>query len=195
MVPVGAGDFVSADCRLLQAFGVRVNAATVTGEALPGPPAKAAAPVPDEDVLRSPRTFCWLAPKWRRGRHRGERARTGAAVVFTASRRTQFGRLAHLTQTASSGHSPFLEEIARVSRIIAVIATSLGLSFFLIGLRAEQGYDLFAASIFAIGVIVANVPEGLLPTLTLALALGASAWPGGGPGPAPPLWRRSAPRR
>ena len=160
VVMVGAGDFVPADCRLLQAFGVRVNAATVTGEALPQ--RKAAAPVPDEDVLHSPNVLLAGTEVV---------AGEGEAVVFATGGRTEFGRLAHLTQTAGGGRSPFLEEIARVSRIIAVIATSLGLSFFLIGLRA--GLDLFAASIFAIGIIVANVPEGLLPTVSLSLALAA----------------------
>ena len=112
----------------------------------------------------------------------------GEAVVFATGGRTEFGRLAHLAQTAGDGRSPFLEEIARVSRIIAVIATSLGLSFFLIGLRA--GLDLFAASIFAIGIIVANVPEGLLPTRKpVARPRRPTHGAAAGPGP-PPSGRR-----
>lgn len=160
VVLLGAGDIVPADCRLLRGFGVRVNSATVTGEALPQ--RKSAAPALEEDVLHSPNVLLAGTEVVS-----GE----GEAVVFATGGRTEFGRLAHLAQTAGGDSSPFLEEIARVSRIIAVIAMSLGLSFFVIGLQA--GFDLFAAAIFAIGIIVANVPEGLLPTVSLALAMGA----------------------
>ena len=154
------GDAVPADCRLLQSFGLRVNAATVTGESLPQ--GKSAAPVAEEDVLHSPNVLLAGTEVVS-----GE----GEAVVFATGPRTEFGRLAHLAQTGGGGRSPFLEEIARVSRVIAVIATGLGASFFLIGLSV--GLDLFGAAIFGIGIIVANVPEGLLPTVSLALAMGA----------------------
>jgi P-type E1-E2 ATPase len=59
---------------------------------------------------------------------------------------------------------------------VAVLAAGLGVVFFLIGLWA--GLDSLAAGIFAVGIIVANVPEGLLPTVTLALAMVPGAWRG-----------------
>jgi calcium-translocating P-type ATPase len=58
-----------------------------------------------------------------------------------------------------------------VTRIVTALALSFGLGFFVLGVAT----DLLAVGdgfVFALGVIVANVPEGLLPTLTLALALG-----------------------
>ena len=82
---------------------------------------------------------------------------------------TEFGQIAHLTQTAESAPSHLQQEIARLSRLVALFATGLGLLFFLIGL--VLGLPFWANLMFAIGIIVANVPEGLLPTVTLALAM------------------------
>jgi len=58
-----------------------------------------------------------------------------------------------------------------VSRIVAGLALALGVIFFFIG-RAI-GLSFWENFIFAIGIIVANVPEVLLPTVTLALAMGS----------------------
>lgn len=52
-----------------------------------------------------------------------------------------------------------------------MLAFGLGLAFFAIGF--EAGLSIWQASMFGIGTIVANVPEGLLPTITLTLAMGA----------------------
>ncbi|HXP77142.1 MAG TPA: cation-transporting P-type ATPase, partial [Stellaceae bacterium] len=67
--------------------------------------------------------------------------------------------------------SPLRRELVHLSRLIAILAVAIGLSFFAIGtaIRVPFWQDF----IFAIGIIVAMVPEGLLPTLTLALVLAA----------------------
>ena len=85
--------------------------------------------------------------------------------------RTEFGRIAHLAQTAPETVAPLQHESARLSRLIAGLSTLLGLALFVIGrLIGLPFWDNF---VFAIGVIVANVPEGLLPTLTLSMAMAA----------------------
>jgi calcium-translocating P-type ATPase len=152
------GDDVPADCRLIEARAVRVNIATVTGESLPK--ARTADPTDADDVLKSRNVL--LA---------GTAVVSGSAValVFATGMRTEFGRIAHLTQTAGEAVSPLQLEISRLSRIIAILATVLGVTFFLIGQALGLGF--WANFLFAIGIIVANVPEGLLPTVTLALAM------------------------
>ncbi|HEY6572434.1 MAG TPA: cation-transporting P-type ATPase, partial [Candidatus Eisenbacteria bacterium] len=92
-------------------------------------------------------------------------------VVFATGMGTEFGRIARLTQTAEPAESPLLREIRALSRLVAVLATSLGVVFFFIGRSA--GLSFWETFIFAIGIIVANVPEGLLPTITMSLSLGA----------------------
>src|SRR6185436_2201530 len=66
---------------------------------------------------------------------------------------------------------PLQREIAFLSRVVAILATALGVVFFLIGLTIPLSFT--QNLLFAIGVTVALVPEGLLPTVTLSLAIGA----------------------
>ncbi len=152
------GDNVPADCRLLEAFSLRVNNATVTGESLPK--ARDAEPSTEESLEHSRNTL--LAGT---SVVSGE----GKALVFATGMYTEFGKIANLTQTTIKTVSPLQFEIARLSRIIAVLAMILGVVFFIIGHR--MGLSFWDNFIFAIGIIVANVPEGLLPTVTLSLAM------------------------
>lgn len=152
------GDNIPADCRLLEAFSLRVNNATVTGESLPQ--ARDASPSNEESLEHSRNTL--LAGT---SVVSGE----GRALVFATGMHTEFGKIAHLTQTAVKSESPLQREIIRLSRIIAVLAVSLGVIFFIVG--QSVGLSFWANFMFAIGIIVANVPEGLLPTVTLSLAM------------------------
>jgi sodium/potassium-transporting ATPase subunit alpha len=85
--------------------------------------------------------------------------------------RTEFGRIAHLTSAVEAGLSPLQKEIVKVTRIIAFIAAIMGIGFFMVGHIIGRGF--WENFIFAVGIIVANVPEGLLPTVTLSLAMGS----------------------
>jgi magnesium-transporting ATPase (P-type) len=154
------GDDIPADCRLLEAVGVRVNTATMTGESLPQ--GRDAHPSTAEDLLHSQNIL--LA---------GTSLVSGqaTAVVFATGMHTEFGKIAHLTQTAAAAVSPLQQEIMRLSRMVASLATLLGIIFFLLGQRL--GLSFWDNFLFAIGIIVANVPEGLLPTVILALAMGS----------------------
>ncbi|MDO9220740.1 MAG: HAD-IC family P-type ATPase, partial [Thiobacillus sp.] len=151
------GDLIPADCRLVEAFSLRVNTATVTGESLPK--ACNADPHPEVSPLFADNIV--LA---------GTSAVSGQAraVVYATGMRTEFGKIAHLTQTAGEAVSPLQREIARLSRMVAMLATGIGGAFFFIG--QTLGLPFWENLLFTIGIIVANVPEGLLPTVTLSLA-------------------------
>ena len=152
------GDKVPADCRLVESFGVRVNNATVTGESLP----KARDTDPStEEYLTHSKNIMLAGTSLVSG--------TAKAVVFATGMHTEFGKIAHLTQAPRETHSPLQLEIMRLSRLVAVLATILGIVFFIIG--QFIGLSFWENFIFAIGIIVANVPEGLLPTVTLSLAM------------------------
>jgi calcium-translocating P-type ATPase len=158
VVLVAEGDSVPADCRLIDAFGLRVNNATITGESRPK--MRHAGPSEDDSPLTA--TNLLLAGT-------SVLTGTGRAVVYATGMRTEFGRIAHLTQTAGEAQSPLQREIAWLSRLVAFLATSLGVGFFLVG--QALGLPFWENVLFAIGIIVANVPEGLLPTVTLSLAM------------------------
>ena len=158
IVHLEPGDNIPADCRLIEAFGVRVNNAAVTGESLPQ--ARQADPSAADDLIDSKNVV--LA---------GTSIVSGQAkaVVFATGMHTEFGKIAHLTQTAAEEVSPLRKELEHLSRLTAILAVLIGLSFFSLGWII--GIPFWKDFIFAIGIIVAMVPEGLLPTLTLALVL------------------------
>ena len=81
------------------------------------------------------------------------------------------GRIAGLASGLSSGQTPIAKEIEHFIHIITGVAVFLGVSFFIIALAL--GYNWLDAVIFLIGIIVANVPEGLLATVTVCLTLTA----------------------
>ena len=62
--------------------------------------------------------------------------------------------------------TPLSVEIEHFIRLITVFAVGIGVVFFIIAIFF--GYNWFNALIFLIGIITANVPEGLLPTLTVS---------------------------
>src|SRR4051812_7978372 len=85
---------------------------------------------------------------------------------------TQLGRIAALSQAVKTELSPLQVQVNKAAKLIAVIGLATGVGFFVVGTLAA-GLPLADALNFAIGLLVANVPEGLLPTITLALAVGA----------------------
>jgi calcium-translocating P-type ATPase len=155
---LGEGDKVPADCRLIEAFGLRVNLSTVTGESLPK--ARNAAPDPNASTLTA-RNLLLAGTLIVSGQCR--------AMVFATGMHSEFGKIAHLTQTIGATTSPLQREIARLSHLVAVFACAIGAVFFFIG--QAIGLSFWSNLLFAIGIIVANVPEGLLPTVTLSLAM------------------------
>lgn len=154
------GDRVPADCRLIAGFGLRVSNATVTGEAMALE--RTSAPSPEEDPLRAGNVL--LAGT-------AVVSGQGSAVVLATGGDTEFGRIATLTQAGAEAPSPLRRELARLSRTVALLSVSVGLGFLVIG--ALAGLPFWQDAIFAIGIIVAMVPEGLLATLTVALVLAA----------------------
>jgi sodium/potassium-transporting ATPase subunit alpha len=154
------GEIVPADCRLVEAFGVRVNNATVTGEAMPQ--ARDSVPSQEDELIRS-RNILLAGTSIVSGQAK--------AVVFATGARSEFGRIAHLAQTSGTSVSPLRRQLAYLSRSIAALAIGIGLVFFALGAAIDVPF--WQDFIFSIGIIVAMVPEGLLPTLTLALVLAA----------------------
>ncbi|MBP6655013.1 MAG: HAD-IC family P-type ATPase, partial [Propionivibrio sp.] len=162
LILLEAGDNVPADCRLIFANGIRVNASTITGESLPkARSAEECAEHSAEQSALETKNVLLAGTSLVSGE--------GRAIVFATGMASEFGKIAHLTQTADKTISHLQIEIARLSRLVAIFATTLGAVFFALG--AVLGLPFWANLMFAIGIIVANVPEGLLPTVTLSLAM------------------------
>lgn len=152
------GDRVAADGRILESLGLNINLATLTGESLP----QARSAMSELDVTPVEAKNIVLA---------GTEVTSGSAriVAYATGTMSEFGQIAHLTQAIPEQKSPLQAEMKRISFLIGGLALSLGGAVFTMGQVIHAPFwDNFT---FAIGIIVALVPEGLLPTLTLSLAI------------------------
>ncbi|NWF98055.1 MAG: cation-transporting P-type ATPase [Nitrospirae bacterium] len=157
IILLSEGDKVPADARLIESNDLKVNNASLTGES--EPMLRSHEPF-DGEFIRSP-NIVFAGTSVTSG--------SGRAVVFATGMSTEFGRIAHLTSAVSSGLTPLQKEIIRTTRILATIAAAVGIFFFILGFLI--GRDFWHNFIFAIGITVALIPEGLLPTMTLSLAM------------------------
>ncbi|MCC6956216.1 MAG: cation-transporting P-type ATPase [Anaerolineales bacterium] len=156
------GNRISADARLVEENELRVDQSTLSGESHPVRKTKEA--VLREDLTRPELPNLIFAGTT-------VAAGTGRAVVFATGMQTEFGQIAHLTQSVGEELSPLQKEMHRVTKVITVLATSIGVFFFFLGVLLA-GVNLAESFIFSMGMIVAFVPEGMLPTVTLSLAMG-----------------------
>ena len=161
IVIVEEGDRVPADARLLSG-SVEVNLSTLTGESQP--------------VLRSAQLVDASVPKLeaRELVFSGTDCTGGdaEALVYATGMHTELGRVAALSQQTKRDPSPLEQQVRQVSLLIALIAVIIGLVFVPVGMAG--GLSLSAALVLAVGVLVGNVPEGLMPVITLALAAAVS---------------------
>jgi magnesium-transporting ATPase (P-type) len=162
VILLAEGEHISADARLVQETELRMDQSTLTGES--HSVRKTAEAVLHQNLTRAEIPNLIFAGT-------SVAAGTGKAVVFATAMNTEFGKIAHLTQEVSEALSPLQKEMIRVTQIVTVIAVSVGVLFFALAI-ALAGVNLMEGFIFAIGMIVAFVPEGLLPTVSLALAMG-----------------------
>ncbi|ADC62278.1 cation-translocating P-type ATPase [Allochromatium vinosum] len=154
---VGEGDRIAADARLVESEDLLVNNAPLTGESRSQALRTTAA---KGRLIESPNILfagCGVL----RGR--------GTAVVFATGHRTELGKIAALSRDVRRAPSPLQRETGRMVRVLTLIAVVMGLIFFAYGVAS--GRSLWINIVFMLGIIVANVPEGLLPTFTLALSM------------------------
>jgi P-type Ca2+ transporter type 2C len=155
------GDNISADSRLIFANDLRVNNSSLTGEV--DPVVRRDDPQPlSEGNITDIKNLIFMGTNVTSG--------NGRAIVYATGMSTEFGKIANLSQKVVERPSPLQIQINRLSKIITLISIGIGLFFFVLS-KYIIGLSLFESMVFAIGIIVANVPEGLLPTLTFALSI------------------------
>ncbi len=165
-VALEEGDQVPADCRVVEAHQLYVDHSVLTGESLPV--ARDAQPqiseaAPHGTIPTHERTNLLLAGSTvASGR--------GEGLVYATASETEFGQVAHLTATTARTTSTLEVQIQRIVHTITLIALGTGCITFAISVLVERMAPL-ESLIYAVGIIVGFVPEGLLPQVTLTLAL------------------------
>lgn len=155
------GDKISADARLIETSDLQVNQSTLTGESNPVRKTKDAVLKSDLTKAETP-NLIFAGTSVSEG--------NGKAAVTEIGMKTEFGKIANLTQNMKEEDSPLQKELDRLTKQISLIAVSFGVFFFAAAILFVKEPVAYAF-IFALGMIVAFIPEGLLPTVTLSLAM------------------------
>src|SRR5512143_2343216 len=156
------GEHISADARLVAEAELRVDQSTLTGES--HPVRKMSDPAPAQGLARTEIPNLVFAGT-------GVAAGTGTAIVFATGMETEFGKIARLTQGMEGERSPLQKEMERATRVVTALATGVGLLVFALAVLLAEML-LAEGFLFALGMIVAFVPEGMRPTVSLSLAMG-----------------------
>merc|ERR1712165_109110 len=159
IVEIKFGDRCPADLRVLEARGFKVDNSSLTGESEP----QARGPEFTHENPLETRNLAFFSTNAVEG--------TCVGMVVNIGDNTVMGRIAGLASGLEGGQTPIAKEIEHFIHIITAVAVFLGVSFFIIAFIL--GYNWLDAVIFPIGIIVANVPEGLLATVTVCLTLTA----------------------
>jgi magnesium-transporting ATPase (P-type) len=156
------GDRISADARLVEDNDLSVDQSTLTGESNPVRKTKDVI-LQTETAVAEQNNLLFAGTNVVVG--------TGKAVVFATGMKSEFGKIAGLTEKQKEAASPLQKELERLTRTISIMVISIGVIFFAAAVLIANA-DIAKSFIFAMGMIVAFVPEGLLPTVTLSLAMG-----------------------
>ncbi|MEA3353218.1 MAG: cation-transporting P-type ATPase [Campylobacterota bacterium] len=152
------GDKIAADAVIIENSSLYINTSALNGESKPSrresENKKVKLPLEAKNMIFA-----------------GTTAVSGSAiaVVTATAHATQFGKIATLTKNVKKTITPIQKEIIRITQILTLIAVMMGIVFFILGIFSDR--NILIASIFALSLIVANVPEGLMPTITLALSM------------------------
>lgn len=143
------GDKIAADAVLIQNNALYINTSALNGESIPSK-----CELDAKNIVYAGTSVVFGS---------------AVAVVVATAYATEFGKIATLTRNIEKTLTPMQKEIIRIVHIFTVIALAMGVIFFILGIFSNQTFLM--AAIFALSLIVANIPEGLLPTITLSLSL------------------------
>ncbi|XP_066948282.1 sodium/potassium-transporting ATPase subunit alpha isoform X1 [Macrobrachium rosenbergii] len=159
IVEVKFGDRIPADIRVIESRGFKVDNSSLTGESEP----QTRSPEFTSENPLETRNLAFFSTNAVEG--------TAKGIVINIGDNTVMGRIAGLASGLETGETPIAKEINHFIHIITGVAVFLGVTFFIIAFIL--GYHWLDAVVFLIGIIVANVPEGLLATVTVCLTLTA----------------------
>uniref|UniRef100_A0A670K4G1 Sodium/potassium-transporting ATPase subunit alpha n=1 Tax=Podarcis muralis TaxID=64176 RepID=A0A670K4G1_PODMU len=159
IVEIKGGDRIPADIRIITSQGCKVDNSSLTGES---EPQSRSCEYTHENPLET-KNIAFYSTTCLEG--------TATGMVINTGDNTIIGRIASLASGVGNEKTPIAIEIEHFVHIVAAVAISIGVVFFIISVSMK--YTVMKAIIFLIGIIVANVPEGLLATVTVTLSLTA----------------------
>jgi sodium/potassium-transporting ATPase subunit alpha len=159
IIEVKFGDRIPADIRILESNGFKVDNSSLTGES---EPQSRSSDCTDENPLET-KNLDFFSTNAIEG--------TAIGMVVSIGDNTGMGRIAGLASGLGTGETPPSKEILYFIRVITALSVTIGFIFFITAFIL--GYNWLDSMFFLVGIMVANVPEGLLATVIVSLTLTA----------------------
>ena len=161
IVLLEAGNFIPADCRIIESAALEMQESALTGESQPihksvQPLEPAGLPVADRRNMAYMGTFAV--------------AGRGEAVVVATAMHTELGRIAQMIRSVTREETPLQQRLQQLGKRLAAAALFLVTVIFVLGLLRGDGFTVLLLT--AVSIAVAAVPEGLPAVVTIALTLG-----------------------
>jgi calcium-translocating P-type ATPase len=160
---VAQGEVISADARLVEANELFVDNSVISGESIPLN--RLAGPFVERGQSLSEITNLLFAGST-------VVSGSGKALVYAIGADTEVGQVSTLATKIDVGHGTLGIQINKVVKAITFLAFAMGILVFVLSLFWIH-LDWIAAFLYALAIVTANIPEGLLPTVNLCLAMGA----------------------
>ena len=155
------GDKVPADARLLEAYTMKTDEASLTGES--SSVNKSAVVLAEQTPLNDMRNLVFTGTVVVYGR--------GKAVVTSTGMNTEFGKIAQMVQAAPQEQTPLEKRMGNVGKWIGILCVIVAVSVGVVGIVVEHR-KVVDMVLWAVSLAVAAVPEALPAIITGALAIG-----------------------
>lgn len=153
------GDKVPADARLIETYDLEVIEAALTGESLPIN--KNTDTLPQNTAMADRINMVYLGTVVSRGKAK--------AIVIATGQQTEIGHIADLVKETEERETPLQKQLIQFGKTIGIILIVLNVIIFTLGILTGKAFlEMFMTSV---AVVVAAVPEGLLPAMTVILAI------------------------
>lgn len=163
IVILEAGNYVPADCRLINSYNLKIEESALTGETIPS--LKDSSKILKENTAMGDLCNMVFATTIVVNGH-------GEAIVVETGMNTRVGKIAGMIIEDESPETPIQKKLAEVGKILAIACIIICILIFVIGIfKKIPIIEMFMTSV---GLAVAAIPEGLPAIVTIMLSIGVT---------------------
>ena len=163
IIELSDGNYVPADCRIIEEFNLKIEESSLTGET--EPVTKTNRVINKEDIpLGDMKNTAFMGSIVVSGR--------GKAIVTETGMNTKIGQIANMIIEDEAPETPIQKKLGEVGKILGIVCLAICVVIFLIGIiKKIEPVEMFMTSV---GLAVAAIPEGLPAIVTIMLSIGVT---------------------
>ena len=163
IIELSDGNYVPADCRIIEEFNLKIEESSLTGETEPVLKTKNII-IKEEIPLGDMKNMAFMASIVVSGR--------GKAIVTETGMDTKIGQIANMIIEDEAPKTPIQKKLGEVGQILGIVCLVICAVIFLIGIiKKIEPVEMFMTSV---GLAVAAIPEGLPAIVTIMLSIGVT---------------------